>query len=161
MLKRVLAFVAVSGLLLSNIAHAQSENGSEHHGQEHSFHSNLIGVFLGQTSKSRREGAFTLGLEYNRRITESFGMGVLAENVFSDHEFNVYAIGFAHYRGPWKVYVAPGIEKSEHHDAEFLLRFGVEYAFNVGSFEISPQVDVDFVDGEQVFVFGLTFGKGF
>jgi hypothetical protein len=37
----------------------------------------------------------------------------------------------------------------------------VEYAFEVGDFEISPQFDVDFVDGDQVLVFGLAFGQGF
>jgi hypothetical protein len=35
--------------------------------------------------------------------------------------------------------------------------FGFEY----GAWEISPQLDVDFVDGESTFVLGVTFGKGF
>jgi hypothetical protein len=49
----------------------------------------------------------------------------------------------------------------QEHGNEFLLRFGVEYAFDIGGFEIAPQIDADFVNGEEVFVFGLTFGKGF
>jgi len=32
--------------------------------------------------------------------------------------------------------------------------------FEVGRFEIAPQLDVDFVDGDQVLVFGVTIGRG-
>jgi hypothetical protein len=148
-------------MLASTAVNAQSGHGDEQGSEEHSFHSNFIGVFLGATRKSRRTEAFTLGLEYNRRFTEHFGMGVLAEKVFADDEFNVYALGFAYYAGPWKVYAAPGLEKSSHHGNEFLLRVGVEYAFKAGPLEISPQIDLDFVGGEQVLVFGVTIGKGF
>ena len=122
----------------------------------------MIAAFLGVTSQTRREGSLTLGLEYNRRISEHFGMGVLAEHVFSDHGFDVYAVGFAYFHGSWKVYAAPGVEKSKEHDAEFLLRLGAEYIFPIGGgFELSPQIDIDFVGGDQVLVIGLSIGKGF
>lgn len=45
--------------------------------------------------------------------------------------------------------------------SESLLRLGGEYAYEVGEWEISPQLDWDFVDGEQVWVLGVVFGKGF
>ncbi|NNJ66378.1 MAG: hypothetical protein HKP16_12455 [Xanthomonadales bacterium] len=120
-----------------------------------------MGVFLGVTSETRREGSFTLGLEYSRRIGEHYGVGAVLEHVFADHEFNVFAVSFARYVGPWKLYLAPGVEDSKDHDAEFLLRAGLEYAFQAGSMEIAPQLNVDFVDGDTVFVLGLTIGKGF
>ncbi|NNK33299.1 MAG: hypothetical protein HKP02_09265 [Xanthomonadales bacterium] len=120
-----------------------------------------MGVFLGVTSETRREGSFTLGLEYSRRIGEHYGVGAVLEHVFADHEFNVFAVSFARYVGPWKLYLAPGVEDSKDHDAEFLLRAGLEYAFQAGSMEIAPQFNVDFVDGDTVFVLGLTIGKGF
>jgi hypothetical protein len=41
------------------------------------------------------------------------------------------------------------------------IRAGVEYSFEVGSFEIAPQFTVDFVDGDAVIVFGAVFAKGF
>jgi hypothetical protein len=142
---------------------ANAEEGAEHHGETaHAFHANVIGLFVGRTSETRRHGEFTLGLEYNRRFSEHFGMGALYEHVFADDEFKIGAISFAYYNGPWKMYVAPGIEKSKEHDAEFLFRVGAEYAFRIGrGFELSPQADIDFVDGDVVLVFGLTLGKGF
>lgn len=39
--------------------------------------------------------------------------------------------------------------------------WGDDFAFAVGEWEISPQVDIDLVDGEQAWVLGLTFGTAF
>jgi len=69
-------------------------------------------------------------------------------------------VPFAYHTGRWKYYVAPGAEDSEH-GSEFLIRLGLEYAYEVGTWEISPQLDIDFVGGEKVLVLGVTFGKGF
>lgn len=139
---------------------AESQH-DESHGESHSFHPNVIGVFAGVTSEERREGSFTLGLEYHRRFNEQFGVGVVAEHVFADHDFNVFVVPFSWYIGEWKLFAGPGFEKSDEHDSEFLARFGVEYAIPVGKIEISPQAMVDFVDDDSVLVFGLTFAKGF
>ena len=70
---------------------------------------------------------------------------MVAEHVFADHEFNIVVVPFSVFHGHWKFYEAPG----------------VEYAFDMGSYEIAPQVDIDFVDGHEVFVFGITLAKGF
>jgi len=139
---------------------AESSHDEPHEGG-HAYHPNVVGVFAGVTSEERREGSFTLGLEYHRRFSEQFGIGVVAEHVFADHDFNVVAVPFSWYLGQWKLFAGPGFEKSDHHDREFLARVGAEYAIPVGKIEISPQIMVDFVDGDSVLVFGLTFGKGF
>ena len=157
---KTFVFALLLALLGATPVFAESEEGTHHEGG-HSFHPNVIAVFTGVTSETRRDGSFTLSLEYHRRFTESFGVGVVAEHVFDDHEFNVVAFPFSWYLGHWKLFAAPGFEKSDHHDNEFLVRFGAEYAFPVGKFEIAPQVMVDFVEGEEVFVLGLTFGKAF
>jgi hypothetical protein len=52
------------------------------------------------------------------------------------------------------------VEDGEH-GSESLVRLGGEYAFEFGAWEISPQLNVDFVDGDQVAVLGVSFGKGF
>jgi hypothetical protein len=42
------------------------------------------------------------------------------------------------------------------------VRLGVEYAFELSAgWEIAPQIDLDLVDGEEVWVFGLVFARGF
>ena len=127
---------------------------------EHHFHSNLLAFFVGATHEERRDNGLALGVEYERRLNESFGIGALAEYTFGDLDFWVYALPFAYHTGPWKFYVAPGVEEGDR-GSEFLLRIGAEYGFEVGDWEIAPQLDFDFVDGDQVAVFGVTFGKGF
>jgi hypothetical protein len=54
----------------------------------------------------------------------------------------------------------PGLEKSEEGE-EPLLRIGAEYGFHMGDFEISPQVDLDFVEDEALFVIGVVFAYTF
>lgn len=158
-------------LVLPGLALAE-ETGS-HHGEhglgemqaahEHEYHKNVVAVFAGVTSEKRRERSGTFGIEYERRLSPSIGLGVLLEHAKGDLDFTIAAIPFAYHHGHWKFYTAPGVEFSdEEYDTEFLLRVGVEYAFEIGgNFEISPQIDLDFVDGEMVTVVGLTFGYGF
>ena len=125
----------------------------------HDFHPNLLALFIGVTDVGRRE-AVALGIEYERRLNESFGIGVLAEHSFGDLDFWVYAVPFIYHTGRWRFYGAPGVEDGPH-GSESLVRLGVEYGYRVGAWEISPQLVVDFVDGDQVTVLGVTFGKGF
>ncbi len=56
--------------------------------------------------------------------------------------------------------MSSGIEDSDH-ASESLIRVGGEYAFEVGAWEIAPQINVDFVDGEETVVAGVLIGKGF
>ncbi len=130
------------------------------HDAKHDYHRNLLSVFVGVTGETRREYGNTLGIGYERRVTKTFGVGFLAERTYSDLDFWVYAVPFAYRAGRWKVLVAPGVEDSDH-GTEFLFRMGAEYAFEVGSWEIAPQLSIDFVDGEQLGVIGLALAKGF
>jgi hypothetical protein len=126
--------------------------------EEH--HKNLLALFIGFASEDRRESGFALGLEYERRLNRKFGIGILAEHTFGDIQTNVYVLPLALHTGPWKFYVAPGIEHSKLGN-ENMLRIGGEYAFEVGHWEVSPQIDLDFVEGDRIFVIGVTIGKGF
>lgn len=149
----------------ADVVPAQSEHDihapeASEHGEGHEFHANVIGLFAGVTNDDR-DGAFTLGLEYERRFSEVFGVGAVLERAWGDLDFWLYMVPFSYRAGPWKFYVAPGIEDSEHHGSEFLFRIGLERAFQVGQFEVSPQFNLDFVDGEEVIVLGLVFAKGY
>ena len=131
-------------------------------GDHRGYHLNYLAVFGGITDEDRRERASTVGIEYERLLSERFGIGALVEHAFGDLDFTIYAIPLAFHSGNWRWYVAPGIEDPDHHPGnEFLLRVGVEYFFQVGNYHVGPQFDVDFVDGEEVLVLGLTIGRGF
>ena len=138
---------------------------SQHHEQaEHEYHNNYLALFVGVTSEDRRDSAATVGLEYERRLSETFGVGALIEHAYGDLDFTVYAVPFAYHAGPWKLYAAPGIEDSEHHHGnEFLFRLGVEYGFAVGRYEVAPQFDIDFVEidtggGNSILLSGVSIG---
>ena len=147
--------------LLSS-AYAWGEE-TAHHGESHAHggHKNVFALFIGAANEDRRDKGPAIGLEYERRLNTSFGIGVLAERTFGDLDSIVYAVPFAYHSGAWKAYIAPGIEDREGHKSENLVRIGAEYGFEAGGWEIAPQIDLDFVDGNRVFVFGVTFGKGF
>lgn len=142
-------------LLLS--APLAAETPGEHTGH---FPGHVLGVFIGDAFEERRDGV-TLGLEYEYRPSERFGVGVIAEHVSGDLDVNVFVVPFALHHGPWKLYTGPGLETG-HHGDKALLRVGMEYGFHFNRFEISPQVDVDFVEGgETLFVIGMVFAIGF
>lgn len=141
--------LTICGLLALSAA-AQSQ---EHHVPHFPHHT--LGVFIGDTTEDRREGG-TLGLEYEYRLAQRYGVGLTVEHVFGDFDTNVFVIPVAWHQNAWKLYAGPGLERSDE-GSELLLRLGVEYGFEVGELEVSPQLDVDFVDGEQLFVFGVVF----
>lgn len=151
-----------TGLVLLASAYASGEEAA-HHGESHAQaeHKNVFALFVGAANEDRRDKGPAVGLEYERRLSTSFGIGALAERTFGDLDSMVYAVPFAYHSGAWKVYIAPGIEDREGHEVENLVRIGAEYGFKAGSWEIAPQVDLDFVKGNRVFVIGVTFGKGF
>jgi hypothetical protein len=146
--------VALSLALLPAMAEEPDSAAHGHH-EPHS----VIGVFIGDTTEDRRDG-LTLGLEYEYRATENLGVGFTVEHVSGDFDTNVFVLPVALHNGAWKVYAGPGVESGEEGD-EPLFRVGVEYGLHAGEYEISPQLDVDFVDGEQLIVFGVVFAREF
>jgi hypothetical protein len=147
-------------------AQADDRESSEHesvssHENAQESHKNVLSLFAGVTHNGRRKNGAALGVAYERLLNESFGIGVIAEHTFGDADFTVYAVAFAYRINRWKFYVAPGIEDSDEHGTESLVRLGTEYAFEAGTWEISPQLAVDFVDGDEVLILGVVFGKGF
>ena len=144
--------------------HAEEEtHAGASHGAAHPYHRHIVGLFVGGATEEfgRRENGFVLGLEYEYRFGPSFGIGAIAEHTYGDLDIWVYAVPFAYHNGPWKLYVAPGVEEGEGGN-ERMLRIGVEYGLHAGKWEISPQVDIDFVERESdVVVIGVVFARGF
>jgi len=139
---------------------AEHESASGHETKHHE-HKNVVSFFTGLTHGGRRTNALALGVAYERLLSKSFAIGVIAEHTFADDDFTVYAVPFAYRIDRWKFYVAPGIEESDAHGTESLVRLGAEYAFKAGTWEVSPQLAVDFVDGDEMLILGIVFGKGF
>jgi hypothetical protein len=158
----VLGAICALPIYAQTVEHESSEHESAAgHESAHESHKNVVSFFAGVTHAGRRKNGAALGVAYERLLNESFGIGVLAEHTFGDADFTVYAVAFAYRVDRWKFYIAPGIEDSAAHGTESLVRLSAEYAFEAGSWEISPQLAVDFVDGDEVLILGVVFGKGF
>lgn len=139
-------------ILAEEVEH--SEHGGAH---EHRHH---LALFLGATHTDE-EDEFSIGIDYEYRLKPILGVGGLIEYTGGDLETTVVAAAlFIHPYDDWRLVLAPGFE-NEDSDNEFLFRVGVSYEFPVGKWTISPEFNVDFVDGEENLVYGLSFGWGF
>ncbi len=120
---------------------------------------NLLTAVVGTTSHSGTT-ELTLGVEYERRLGKSFGVGILAEHAFGALDSSVYALPVGVSVGSSRLYIAPGIEDSDH-GSEFLVRLGGKFSIKFGDWEVSPQMSIDFVSGRQALLLGIGIGREF
>lgn len=133
---------------------------------DHSYNQHTIGIFGGATSGNGHTD-FTFGGEYEFRFDEMWGVGGIFEhspNAHGGDGVSVY-MGQVHlhpYKG-WRFSGGIGQEKihgtTPHKDT--IYRLGAAYDFHVENFGIAPTVNLDFVGGHQVVVFGIAISKGF
>ncbi|UCG67222.1 MAG: hypothetical protein JSW12_09655 [Deltaproteobacteria bacterium] len=118
-------------------------------------------LFVGDTHEHGEDG-FTVGLTYEYRLNELFGIGGFAE--YTGGHFDKWSAGvplFMRPYGEFRFAFAPGFEHN-HDEEEFLFRAGVAYEFKLSDpWVLVPELNVDFVDGEEVYVFGLAIGFGY
>lgn len=160
------------------VSHGEHGEEGEHHG--HEYHPNEIALFAGITDEEHHDSEFSLGIEYERRLSQHWGVGGLLE--YTDELRNsILAVPvYWHPGGGWKLVAAPGIErhngrglvatphKAEGHsevdedETYFLFRLGVAYDIHLGgSWGLAPGVNLDFVEGERVLVYGVSLTYGF
>lgn len=106
----------------------ESDHGKHTSELEHRHH---VAFFLGNTQDGSEDG-FSVGMDYEYRLSRLFGIGGLAE--YADGEFNSWVLAiplFLHpYRG-LRFLVAPGLEYEDSED-EFLVRTGIAYELEIG-----------------------------
>jgi len=163
--RRFFAAIAI-GLMVSVVSLAEEHHEPVNDGHGHGFHKNVIGGFVGITGEDNRSGggrerALTLGLEYERRFSETFGVLVAAERAFGDLDFTVITVPLVYHKGPWAFSAGPGIEILDREENEFVFRVAGVYSFNRGGYELAPKVGLDFVASEVVFFAGFIIAFGF
>jgi len=134
---------------------SESEHG-EH--EESHRHRHRLELFIGNTHEEGEDN-FTSGLIYEYRLKQILGIGAFVE--FSEKRFEKF--GFPLFIHPYKglrFVVAPGLVYEDEED-KFLFRTGVAYEFEFGRWSITPEFDIDFIDGDEALVFGVSFGWGF
>jgi len=112
---------------------------------------------------------FAAGLAYEYRISRLLGVGGFVEH--AGEEEDVWTFGVPLFVHPFKgarFLLAPGWEtkevESEEKETEqsFLTRAGIAYEYEVGRWSITPELNVDFIEGgHHVLVYGVSIGCGF
>jgi hypothetical protein len=108
----------------------------------------------------RGEKGFSMGLDYEYKFSEIFGIGGLLDIAGSDvRSFVVGVPIFAHPVGGLVALLAPGIEHQDDGSNEALVRLGAGWEFELSErFVVAPMFNIDFVDGDKVYVYGVAFG---
>ncbi len=140
--------------------------------EEEEFDRHHIALFTGGSHQGSENG-FTMGGEYEYRFHRLVGAGVMGEYTWSFREDVLVFPVYFHPGAGLILAAGPGIDRPTGKKPEtngqvdsegtaFLVRVAVQYEFEVGKgFSITPNALFDFVDGGQVFGYGVSFGYGF
>jgi hypothetical protein len=152
--------------------------------EEHEFHRHHVSVFLGATTadipvggehgnagteseggdgseETTTETESTIGLDYQYRFSRAWGLAFAFEYVGGDARNWMAGLAPAlHPVAGLEIYAGPGFERNDGEN-EFVFRVGMGYEFELGRWGLTPAFNVDFVDGEQTYVYGFYVGKGF
>lgn len=167
----VAAVLAIGSFTLAS----EEEPTEKDHGNAHTTHArNEVGVFLGITTGGEAEGGgkenatATIGLEYRRNLSRRIGVGLLLEFAGGERRDGTIVVPATVFLGSRaELLVAAGVERSKGSEIfaggdEFLARLGFGYRIPlVPGNVIRPEINVDFVDGEELVVVGATIGWEF
>ena len=128
-------------------------------------HLALFSGYAKETKPGRADAnGFALGLEWEMRFHEKWGIGAVIEFLGQDTVRNVLVVvPFSfHPVGHWRLIFGPGMEFTPTKD-KFAVRLGVGYEIPLGGhWSLAPEVFVDLIDsGENTWVGGLALGYEF
>jgi hypothetical protein len=156
---RLFVILVVVFILTIPLQVLAAEEEHEEHKESH-YHRNHLGLMLGNTHEEG-EDEFTIGLDYEYRFSQYFGIGLLGEYVGEDERKGIGMVPlFIHpYKG-FRFVAAAGV-KPKAEETKFVWRLGIGYRFPIGNWTIAPELNLDFTEGRTVEVFGVSFGYGF
>jgi len=152
------AMIAYCGLLSAE--HAEVTDSSGHFASP-----NHLSLFLGNTHLQvpgeSDEDAFTLGIDYEYRVSKRIGVGGVAEYAFGglDATTLLAAVDVHLYKGA-VMQLGLGVEFVDDQTNE-LGRVGILYEFEFSEITVSPQFHFDVTSAEDSLVFGLAVGRNF
>ena len=139
---------------------------------EHEWQKNHVAAFIGGMAplNNSTETSLALGLSYERRLTEYFGLEVLADFTIGAHERTALFASGLTYR-PFtelglKLMTGPGFELEQHDGhatkVNFVYGVGAAWEFHIGKVSVAPTVYFDFLgESKTNLTFGLGIGTGF
>lgn len=156
-------------LCLSAPAMAE-EKGQEHEEEMWREFPNHLSLLLAGSfahGEAEDEEAETLGIDYEYRVNERLGLGIVAERAFDPVDSTtLLAVADLHVWRGFAIQAGPGVEmidgrEGEEDEDEFIVRLGALYEFEKGRFTVSPQLHLDKASDAETWVFGVALGYGF
>jgi hypothetical protein len=148
---RLPLLVAAGLVLLSTTGGVWAQESGNRH---------AVAVFLGDTYDDGDHG-FTLGLDYEYRLSRWLGLGGMVDFVGSgDREYVVGVPLFLHATKRLTFELAAGMERAGGSN-NALVRLGAMYGIPLGPVDLVPSFMLDFVDSDTVYVFGVAFAWKF
>lgn len=146
----------IFALAMTPIAAAKN---NVHHWQTSPHH---LSVLLGTTYTQESRHAFTLGVDYEYRVSDFLGVGFVAEYAFEDLDAYTYLlVADLHITNHFIAQIGPGIEFHGSHKIE-VARLGLLYEFEVAGLTLSPQLHYDYhSNNKDAVVAGLAIGMSF
>jgi hypothetical protein len=153
-------YLAVAAALFASPAVAQERHEAEREAEGR----NHLALFVGGTAVDETV-RFTLGVDYERQLSERFGVGALADWALGGEgrEFIFAVAGFYHPTPRIRLDLAPGLQRDAlEGESEWVVRVGADYEFELRSgWNLSPNVNLDIGPEESLLVFGIEIGRRF
>lgn len=152
-------FFVFASWMFAKLACASTANEEHHHWQQSPHHLSLL---VATTNTDEHGDAFTLGVDYEYRVNDFLGIGLVAEYAFGDIEaFTYLAVADLHITNNFIAQVGPGVEFFDGEEIP-VARVGLLYEFELSGFTLSPQLHYDYHhDHDDAIVAGLAFGIAF
>lgn len=121
-----------------------------------------LSVLLADTHVGGEGNNFTIGIDYEYRVSQLLGVGTVVERAKGELEATtVLAVADLHTKSGINFQVGPGYER-RHQENVLVTRIGVMYEFEIERLTFSPQLHWDYHEHEQnAIVLGFALGFPF
>jgi len=129
------------------------------HHEEH-YH---LSVFSGYTVDYANRNGYKIGVEYEYRLSDRFGIGGTFDYTGADFQVYAFSIGATAYPFNFPLVFGAGVgAKSVDSKWKNFTRTLMVYDFHLNKLSIGPMVMYDFFPAEKdIMTYGLTVGFGF
>ncbi|MCQ8850138.1 hypothetical protein NQT74_16240 [Alteromonas stellipolaris] len=151
--------IAIGLITALAFAPTVAAKGNAHHWQTSPHH---LSALVGTTYTEECGNAFTLGIDYEYRISDFLGLGFVAEYAFEDLDAYTYLlVADFHITNHFIAQIGPGVEFHGSHKME-VARLGLLYEFEISGITVSPQLHYDYHrNHKSAVVAGLAIGMSF
>ena len=157
-----IALLAMIFCLATSTTSIAADDGHGLAGHQH------IAVAIGigkEETPDEQKNASAIGLEYEYRLSDAWGIGAVLEYLDVEYRGNVVTvIPVSYHVGDFRVFAGPGYEfKENERKDKGLIRVGIGYEIHLDEhWSLAPEAFVDMLEGDgDTWLIGVALGYGF